>query len=95
MKPRRASRSAWRNTQTGNAVVYKGGIMEGDNVLLKKKIITAVDFVINRYTVDLIKKANLMGLEGKQILDVMVDKNADTDEIRVDFVYQEEEKEEV
>ena len=69
--------------------------MEGDNVLLKKKIITAVDFVINRYTVDLIKKANLMGLEGKQILDVMVDKNADTDEIRVDFVYQEEEKEEV
>jgi hypothetical protein len=69
--------------------------MEGDNVVLPKKIFTAIDFVINRYTIDLIKKANLMGLEGKQVVDVIVDKSPGSDEIRVDFVYQEGKKEEL
>jgi len=69
--------------------------MEGDNVVLPKKIFTAIDFVINRYTIDLIKKANAMGLEGKQVMDVIVDKTPGSDEIRVDFVYQEEKKEEL
>lgn len=67
--------------------------MEGDNILLPKKIFTAIDFVINKYTIDLIKKANLMGLEGKQVVDVIVDKTPGSDEIRVDFVYQDEKKE--
>ena len=53
--------------------------MEGDNVVLPKKIFTAIDFVINRYTIDLIKKANLMGLEGKQVVDVIVDKTPGSD----------------
>jgi len=39
--------------------------MGGDNIVLAKKIFTAIDFFINWYTIDLIKKANLMGLEGK------------------------------
>jgi hypothetical protein len=69
--------------------------MEGDNVLLPKKIFTAIDFVINKYTIDLIKKANAMGLEGKQVIDVIVDKTPGSDEIRVDFVYNEGKKEEL
>jgi hypothetical protein len=64
--------------------------MESDNVVLTKKVYIAVDFVVNKYVIDLIKKANMLGLEGKRILDVVVDKDPDTDQVRIDFYYEDE-----
>lgn len=63
--------------------------MESDNIVLTKRVYVAVDFVINKYVIDLIKKANLLGLEGKRVLDVIVDKDPDTDEVRIEFLYEE------
>lgn len=64
--------------------------MESDNIVLTKKVFIAVDFVVNKYVIDLIKKANMLGLEGKRILDVIVDKDPDTDQVRIDFYYEDE-----
>jgi hypothetical protein len=64
-------------------------MMETDNVVLTKRVYVAVDFVINKYVIDLIKKANILGLEGKRVLDVIVDKDPDTDQVRIEFLYEE------
>jgi hypothetical protein len=64
-------------------------MMESDNILLTKRVYVAVDFVINKYVVDLIKKANLLGMEGKKVLEVIVNKDPDTDEVRIEFLYEE------
>jgi hypothetical protein len=64
-------------------------MMETDNIVLTKRVYVAVDFVINKYVIDLIKKANLLGLEGKRVLDVIVDKDPDTDQVRIEFLYEE------
>ena len=63
--------------------------MESDNILLTKRVYVAVDFVVNKYVIDLIKKANLLGMEGKKVLEVIVNKDPDTDEVRVEFLYEE------
>lgn len=62
--------------------------MESDNIVLTKRVYVAVDFVINKYVIDLIKKANLLGLEGKRVLDIIVDKDPDTDQVRIEFLYE-------
>ena len=63
--------------------------MESDNILLTKRVYVAVDFVVNKYVIDLIRKANVLGLEGKRVLDVLVDKDPDTDQVRIEFLYEE------
>lgn len=63
--------------------------METDSIVLTKRVYVAVDFVINKYVIDLIKKANLLGLEGKKVLEVIVNKDPDTDEVRIEFLYEE------
>jgi len=63
--------------------------MESDNIVLTKRVYVAVDFVINKYVIDLIRKANALGLEGKKVLDVLVDKDQDTDQVRIEFLYEE------
>ena len=63
--------------------------MESDNILLTKRVYVAVDFVVNKYVIDLIKEANLLGMEGKKVLEVIVNKDPDTDEVRVEFLYEE------
>jgi hypothetical protein len=64
-------------------------MMESDNILLTKRVYVAVDFVVNKYVIDLIRKANVLGLEGKRVLDVLVDKDPDTDQVRIEFLYEE------
>jgi len=64
-------------------------MMESDNIVLTKRVYVAVDFVVNKYVIDLIRKANMLGLEGKRVLDVIVDKDPDTDQVRIEFLYEE------
>jgi hypothetical protein len=62
--------------------------MESDNIVLTKRVYVAVDFVVNKYVIDLIRKANALGLEGKKVLDVLIDKDQDTDQVRIEFLYE-------